>query len=71
MFIATYATLKYIAPLGAKLGRVTFVGTFKALALLRSSGLKMEPPGYKHLTPPGQKRQTMLCCTSKLNPNEK
>jgi hypothetical protein len=36
MFIATYATLKYIAPLGAKLGRVTFVGTFKALALLRT-----------------------------------
>jgi RPA family protein len=32
MFIVTYPTLKYIAPLGAKLGRVTFVGTLTALA---------------------------------------
>jgi hypothetical protein len=44
-------TPKDLAPLGAKLGSRTFGEASKAIALLRSFGVKKGLAGYKHLAP--------------------
>jgi hypothetical protein len=54
MFIDTSTPPKILAPLGAKFGSRTFAEAGKAIALLRSFGVKREPPGYKHLAPLGR-----------------
>ena len=44
-------TRKDLAPLGAKPGSGTIGEQAKAIALLRSFGVKKGSPGYKHLAP--------------------
>ena len=51
-------TPKDLAPLGAKPGSRTFAEAGKAIALLRSPGVKRGPPGYKHLAPSGATQQS-------------
>ena len=59
MFIAMNEPPKDLAPLGAKPTAEGSPRQAKAIALLWSAGVrKKEPPGYKHLAPPGRKRQT-------------
>ncbi|MEP6912660.1 MAG: hypothetical protein ABI923_07890, partial [bacterium] len=47
-------TPKDLAPLGAKPAAESLSGQAKAIALLRSFGVKKGPPGYKHLAPLGR-----------------
>ena len=47
---------KDFAPLGAKPGSLAFVDARKAIALLRSFGVKKGLPGYKHFAPPGRSK---------------
>jgi hypothetical protein len=55
MFIATSATSKPFAPLGARPGSVT-TDYGKAIALLWSAQVKKRMAGYKRLAPLGRTR---------------
>jgi hypothetical protein len=54
MFIVTNTQATDLAPLGAKPASGTIGEHAKAIALLRSFGLKKGPQGYKHLAPLGR-----------------
>jgi len=60
MFIVTRAPPKHLAPLGAKPSAEPSPGKAKAIALLRSFGVKKGPPRYKHLAPLGQSNDSVL-----------
>src|SRR6266566_5278562 len=61
------AHAKIFAPFGAKLGCPASADA-RTVALLRSWEIKERTASYKHLAPNGAKRQTMFCCTCRLNP---
>jgi hypothetical protein len=67
MFIATSAHAKISLRLGAKPGTGTIGEQAKAIALLRSFGVKKGSPGHKHLAPSAltrAKRQTGVLLSS-------